>query len=95
MFKKKIARGVALLGPDQVARIDLRKLDMRGDRYCILGQLYGKGQTGADDLGIWGKLPEYGFSLDWCRGGFPSERNWDRLTQEWKDAVRKARKPPS
>jgi hypothetical protein len=51
--------------PGWAKAVDLRKLDMRSTRTCVLGQVYGAYHTGTDALGLGSGVEEenYGFNL--------------------------------
>jgi hypothetical protein len=79
MYDARVAAGAALLderGPDDWRdKIDLDTLDVFSFTDCVLGQLYGRYNSGKDALDIWEGM-SYGFD--------DSKGHHVKLTAAWK-----------
>lgn len=94
MYETQIARGMDLLdnyNPDWINVVDENKLKMSSCFACTLGQLFTSFQRGLYHLGI-REPSEYGFTIPYESASPGTEELYfQRLTEEWKAAIRNRR----
>ena len=87
---KRVDAGVAFLNvvkPDWLKRIDVSKLDLGNAKVCILGELYNSYENGVLVLG----LDDETSSISLGFYDF-DKRQYEQLTQAWKNKITKLRK---
>lgn len=94
MYETQISRGMDLLDgdvPNWLDNVDENKLRMSSCFACTLGQLFTSFQRGLYHLGI-REPSEYGFTIPYESASPGTEELYfQRLTEEWQEAIRNRR----